>query len=238
MPNNYFQFKRFRVHQDRAAMKVGTDGVLLGAWARLSGTERHVLDVGTGTGLIALMAAQRAPSAQIDAVEIDKAAARQALENTQASPWPERLHVFEMSIQEFVRQASVRYDHIVSNPPFFTKSLKAPDPARSAARHTDTLSFAELAAAAKALLAPEGRFSVVYPTEEATGFEKTAAANGLYCNRRMWIRSTPDGTPKRVLMEFSRQDASVPDGELAIELARHQYSDEYRELTKDFYLHF
>ena len=238
MSNNHFEFKQFKVHQDGAAMKVGTDGVLLGAWAYLDGKENHILDIGTGTGLLALMAAQRSPATRIDAVEIDQTAARQAMENAEASPWFERIRIHHMSIQDFVRQAPIRYDHIVSNPPFFVRSLKAPNPSRSAARHTDTLAFEDLISAANTLLAPEGRFSVIYPTEEAAVFEALASENGLYCNRRTKVKGTPESAFKRILMEFSHKVTTIRENELIIELARHRYSPEYIALTRDFYLKF
>jgi len=238
MPNNYFEFKQFRIYQDGAAMKVGTDGVLLGAWMQLDGTEQHILDIGTGTGLLALMMAQRSRATAIDAVEIDEAAVRQAKSNAATSPWTERIHIHHIPIQDFVRQATARYDHIVSNPPFFVRSLKAPDAARSAARHTDTLAFEDLISAANTLMTPRGRFSVIYPTEEAAVFETLAAENGLYCKRRTKVKGTSESAIKRILMEFSQSKTAIRENELVIELARHQYSPEYITLTRDFYLKF
>lgn len=238
MSNDYFAFKQFKIRQDGAAMKVGTDGVLLGAWTALDGTEKRVLDIGTGTGLIALMAAQRCPGARIDAVEIDESAARQAEENAQTSPWPERIHIHNGSIQDFARSATERYDHILSNPPFFVDSLKAPDALRSAARHTDSLPFDDLVAAVDALLAPQGRFSVIYPADQAAAFETAANRNGLHCRRRTRVRGTPEAVFKRTLMEFSRERAAVHEEELTIESARHEYTPEYIARTKGFYLKF
>ena len=238
MANDYFEFKQFRICQDGAAMKVGTDGVLLGAWAGLDGHEKHILDVGTGTGLIALMAAQLTQEAIIDAVEIDAGAARQATENGKASPWPDRIRVHHTTIQEFSRRATLRYDHILSNPPFFVRSLKAPDASRTTARHADTLSFIDLACAAHQLLAPQGRLSVIYPTGEAAAFETAAREKGLFCTRKTTVRGTPDGVPKRVLMEFTKQEGVCRKETLTIELDRHRYTDEYIALTRDFYLKF
>lgn len=238
MANNYFQFKQFRVCQDGAAMKVGTDGVLLGAWTRLDGAVRRILDIGTGTGLLALMVAQRTPDAAVDAVEIDQAAARQAQENALASPWPERIQIYQAAVQDFAGQAAEKYDCIISNPPFFVESLKAPDVSRSAARHTDTLSFSELTAAVDALLAPQGRFSVIYPVDEGAHFESEARRKGLYCNRKTLVRGRPDTPFKRALMEFSRTELPVTESELTIESARHEYTPEYIALTRDFYLKF
>jgi tRNA1Val (adenine37-N6)-methyltransferase len=238
MSNNYFIFKQFRINQQDAAMKVGTDGVLLGAWAELDGTERRMLDIGTGTGVIALMAAQRAPQARIDAVEIDENAARQARQNAEASPWADRLQVYNASVQNFARDAAERYDLILSNPPFFVDSLKAPDAARSAARHTDTLSFDDLAAAADRLLTPAGRFAAIYPTEEAAVFQRVAGGYGLFPCRRLQVKSTPQGAFKRTLTEFSRRETAIAEEELTIETAPLRYTAEYIALTRDFYLKF
>jgi tRNA1Val (adenine37-N6)-methyltransferase len=238
MPNNHFEFKRFRVEQGGAAMKVGTDGVLLGAWARLEGAERRILDIGTGTGLIALMAAQRCPRAHIDAPEIDRNAARQARENAANSPWPGRISVHHVSVREFAPDGGP-YDHILCNPPFFAGSLKAPDAARSTARHNDTLPFDDLAAVVARLLAPGGRFSVIYPADEAVVFQESASRCGLYPVRRLRVRSTPGGVFFRTLTEYSRRPpAVVEEEELTIETAPLRHTAEYIALTRDFYLKF
>lgn len=218
-------------------MKVGTDGVLLGAWASLEGGGR-VLDVGTGTGVIALMAAQRSPKARIDAVELDEQAARQALENAANSPWAGQIRVHHTTIQDFARENPVRYEHILCNPPFFVRSLKAPDAARAAARHSDVLPFDELAAAVERLLAENGIFSVVYPATEAADFQRIMLARNLYATRRMQVRGTPRGPVKRVLLEFSRRPSPVVEEELTIERAPKEFTEEYRRLTADFYLKF
>ncbi len=245
--NDHFDFKRFRVGQAGAAMKVGTDGVLLGAWADLESeagrarkqqktrSVRSVLDIGTGTGVIALMAAQRCETAIVDAVEIDPAAARQAQENARNSPWADRIHVHHVAVQDF---EGGPYDRILSNPPFFVDSLKAPNASRTVARHADALSFADLAAAVDRLLAPDGTFSVVYPMDEAIEFQCIAAKYHLFLNRRLRVRGTPKGAFKRALMEFSRRESPLADGELTIENASLAYTEEYIRLTRDFYLKF
>ena len=238
MPNPYFQFKQFHIDQSGAAMKVGTDGVLLGAWAKMDGSERRILDIGTGTGLIALMAAQRCLSAGIDAVEIDETAACQAKENIKRSPWPHRIEVYPVPVQDFIREDTMPYDHILANPPFFVDSLKAPDDLRTAARHADTLTFEDLVSSVSSMLAPAGLFSVIYPVVEAGLFQEVAEKKGLFCTRKTRVRGAPGKPFKRILMEFSRQEKPEPDNELTIELTRHRYSPEYRELTKDFYLRF
>lgn len=238
LPNPFFDFKKFRIEQSGAAMKVGTDGVLIGAWAALRGTERRILDIGTGTGLVALMAAQRCPAARLDAVEIDADAAATARDNATRSPWGERVAVFHSAIQDFAPRPEALYDAVLSNPPFFVDSLKAPAAARSTARHNDTLSFDALAAAAARLLAPEGFLAVVYPTAEAVAFEAAAARVGLHPRRRLRVRGTPTGAFKRTLTEYVRHPTATVEEELTIQHAPGQYTDEYRRLTRDFYLYF
>lgn len=230
-----FRFKQFTVHQQRSAMKVGTDGVLVGAWATVRATDRAVLDIGTGTGLLALMLAQRNPEAQVVAVEIDAESAAQARENVAGSLWRDRIRVEECAVQEF--SAEQKFDLIVSNPPYFVDSLKCPDGSRNMARHTDTLSFAELMQAAERLLAPEGRFAVIVPSEAAL---TVIAAGNLHLVRRCDVRTKPSGTPKRVMLEFSprfegaaqREELTIGDG------TNGGYSPEYVALTRDFYLKF
>jgi len=235
-PNSFFDFKKFRIEQSGAAMKVGTDGVLLGAWAALRGTERRVLDIGAGTGLLALMAAQRCPAARIDAIEIDADAAATARDNAAHAPWGERVTVYHAAIQDFTPRAEALYDAVLSNPPFFVDSLKAPTAARSAARHNDTLSFDDLAAAAARLLAPEGFLAVVYPVAEAATFEAAATRVGLYPRRRLLVRGTTAGAFKRTLTEYVRCPAILAEETLSIQHAPGSYTDEYRRLTRDFYL--
>ncbi|MBO5875596.1 MAG: methyltransferase [Alistipes sp.] len=235
MLNYMFRFKQFTVHQQRSAMKVGTDGVLIGAWASVRGTDRAVLDIGTGTGLIALMIAQRNPKAEIVAVEIDAESAEQARENVAASPWSNRIRVEECAVQEFV--AEQKFDLFVSNPPYFVDSFKCSDESRNTARHTDTLSFVELMRSAERLLAPDGRFAVIVPSEAALS---VIAAGRLHLVRRCDVRSKPKGSPKRVMLEFSprfegaavREEMTIGDG------SNGGYSPEYIALTRDFYLKF
>lgn len=220
-------------------MKVGTDGVLLGAWAGLCGETGRVLDVGTGTGLIALMAAQRAPEARIDAVEIDEGAVSQARRNVSDSPWPGRIHVYLSSVQDFAAENREKYDHILSNPPFFSNALKAPDLRRAMARHCHTLPFPDLVGAVVKLLDDDGTFSVILPAEEGEVFRDVARNHGLYGKRRLAVRSVPDGPVKRVLMDFSFRMTEIAEEVLVIESeGRHGYSEKYRELTRDFYLKF
>ena len=218
-------------------MKVGTDGVLLGAWAGVRPSDRRMLDIGTGTGLIALMLAQRAPEASVTGVDIDDVA--QARENADASPWGDRVVFERCPVQEF--RAPEPFDLIVSNPPFFVDSLTCPDEGRTAARHAVHLPFDELRDAVLRLMAPAGRFAVVLPTAEAERFLAVCAGR-LALTRRTDVRTTPRHPAKRVLMEFSRAGAAdaVPEiSELTVGTGEHEcYTPEYRALTRDFYLKF
>lgn len=227
-----FRFKKFTIANDRAAMKVGTDGVLLGAWASLD-NPRTILDIGTGTGIIALMLAQRSEGkARITAIDIDPLAIEEAMDNFQNSPWRETFGASRISLQEFAGRAEndSRFDLLVSNPPYFTGSLKAPDERRTAARHTDTLGFAQMISGALQLLAPQGILAVIYPPEEGMEFVAEAESAGLHL-RRICKVSTAAGKPeKRLLMEFSRE-ANAPEFETLV-----LDSPEYRELTSEFYL--
>ena len=232
-----FRFKQFTIHQDRTPMKVGTDGVLLGAWVGVKPTDRHILDVGTGTGLIALMLAQRTSLARIVGVDIDSV--EQATENAAESPWGDRLCFLKTPIQDY--QASELFDLVVSNPPYFLDSLQCEDKARTTARHAVSLSFAQLGEAALRLLRPQGRLAVVLPVDEGRRF---VAENRLRFDlvRRCAVRTTPRRAPKRVLMELVRHEVDCPtveESELIIGTGQHEeYTPQYRSLTGDFYLKF
>jgi len=232
---NSFQFKQFSITQQHTAMKVGTDGVLLGAWS--DALEGNVLDIGTGTGLIALMLAQRSKTALIDAIELDKVASEQAQENFKSSKWNNRLTVIHSTIQSY--QPNKKYDLIISNPPYFINSTKAPNNIRNAARHTDQLSFNDLIYSVKRLLADTGVFSLVLPVEEATLFINSAEKENLFLNRKCLVKPNPTKPVKRILMEFSFIKKDIVLEELTIETKkRHEYTEEYISLTKDFYLKF
>ena len=217
-------------------MKVGTDGVLLGAWTPLRGDERSALDIGTGTGLIALMLAQRAPQLTVTGIDIDPAAAGEAAGNFRESPWSDRLSAEAVSLRDYVPERS--FDLIVSNPPFFKASLKSPDERRRTARHDDTLPPADLIGAALRLLSPNGRLAVIYPPEEARAFVLEAEAAGLFLSRLTRVISVAGGAPRRHLMEFSRR-AEMP---VFDEIVLHDTADTtlrseaYRRLTESFYL--
>ena len=235
MANPYFSFKQFTVYQDRCAMKVGVDGVLLGVWTNVENTNQ-ILDIGTGTGLIALMIAQRSNS-MIDTVEIDSNAVEQALENIKLSPWSDRIKVIEISLQDFAQTTNERYDLIVSNPPYFVNSLKTPSVERTLARHADALTHEDLIINALILLKPTGRLSIILPVKEALLCQDFALSKGLYCTRQVNVIPKPNALVKRILLEFSLQHNEKAASELVIEgEQRHQYSEEFSLLAKDFYL--
>ena len=234
-----FTFKQFAICQDRCAMKVGTDGVLLGAWARVEHC-RHILDMGTGTGLVALMTAQRS-SADVVAIDLDADAVAQAVENVESSPRSNRIQVLEADARELANSTqllagSQLFDAILCNPPFFENSLKCPDSARTMARHTDTLSFDELARSASHLLAPDGELSVVIPYDRARDMTISAACCGLFVARQTIVFTVEGGKPKRVLMAFNREGTAHSIERLYIQNASRCYTQEYIHLVEDFYL--
>ena len=232
-----FTFKQFEIHQDRCAMKVGTDGVLLGAWARVEHCKR-ILDVGTGTGLVALMAAQRS-SAEVVGIDLDADAVAQASENAQASPWSDRVRMENVDVKCFAGRADDScqfFDAILCNPPYFENSLKCPDAARTMARHTDTLTFDELAQSAARLLTPEGELSVVIPYDRATDMTISAACYGLFATRQTMVCPMQGGRPKRILMAFSKQGEAHTPTTLCIRDEQRNYTPEYVALVEDFYL--
>ncbi len=234
-----FQFKKFSVEQDRTPMKVGTDGVLLGAWVAVDGSQRRILDIGTGTGLIALMLAQRSDSkCRIDCVEIDSESAAQARENVARSEWGDRVTVYNSDIKSF--EAEHKYDLIVSNPPYFVGSLHSPDVARSVARHTIDLSFRDLALSVVRLLNGGGRFALILPVEESKLFDAEALGR-LGLVRRCEVLSREGGAAKRIMSEYRL------GGEVGCEQIERlairggspaDYTAEYRALTREFYLKF
>ena len=232
--NSWFQFKQFRIEQARAPMKVGTDGVLLGAWTNTEGAN-HILDVGTGTGLVALMLAQRS-TACIDTVELHKAAADDARENFANSPWNDRLTLYCDDFRLFQEYCNSRYDLIVSNPPFFVNSLKSADPDLAIARHTDTLSFEELIHGSKRLLKENGRLAVIIPSASFDEFRESARLSGFYLHKLVSVIPKTGKPTKRVLLEFSLLPGYPETSELVIHKNLHGYTDEFIELTRDFYL--
>ncbi|MXN92064.1 methyltransferase [Flavobacterium sp. Sd200] len=232
-----FQFKQFTIQQDKTAMKVGTDGVLLGAWAPIKHNPYSILDIGAGTGLIALMLAQRSHAEQIDAMEIDDDAYEQAVENFENSPWGDRLFCYHAGLDEFMEEPEDEYDLIVSNPPFYTEDYTSGDPQRDAARFAHSLPFEDLAEATGILLSENGIFATILPYKEEAHFIALMREEGLYPFKITHVKGTPTTDVKRSLMAFDRNETNVAEvDELIIETSRHQYTPDYIELTKDFYL--
>ena len=256
MATPYFQFQQFTVHQDRCAMKVGTDGVLLGAWANGG---RKILDVGTGTGLIALMMAQRFTGSLVEAIDIDAAACKQAAENFMASPFNQRLKVSNVSLQSFtisrnssdivvnnhpsqlstlgtneeINDESVFFDSIVCNPPFFVNALKTPNAKRSIARHTEMLSHEELMTCVAQLLTSDGEFSAIIPFDVRAHFDSCAAIAGLFPSRVCGFKTSERKSVKRFLLTYKKEPVRIKQDTQML-----MNSDEYHTLLRDFYLHF
>lgn len=232
-----FKFKQFSIQQDRCAMKVGTDGVLLGAWTPIHHNPFSVLDIGAGTGIIALMLAQRTSAEQIDALEIDEDAYEQAVENFENSPWGDRLFCFHAGLDEFIEEPEDEYDLIVSNPPFYAEDYKTENDQRDLARFQDAMPFEELVEAAGLLLSENGIFAVILPFKEEENFIALAREAELYPIKITRVKGTPATEIKRSLLAFSRNENSkIEIDELIIETSRHIYTPEYISLTKDFYL--
>jgi tRNA1Val (adenine37-N6)-methyltransferase len=229
-----FQFKKFRVAHDRSTHKIGTDGVLLGAWVNTQDAHT-ILDIGTGTGVIALMLAQRTPErTRVDAVEMEKEDAAQAMENVVQSPWPQKINVFHSSIQKFT--PAHLYDLIVSNPPYFINSWLPPDDKRSHARHTIELSFEELLQFASRWLKEDGRLSVILPYQEGLQFIDLAGNYDLRTGRELLFRSRHSKPVERILIELSKQAIKTIPEELVLYRDGEEWSEEYKKLTRDFYL--
>lgn len=233
-----FTFKQFHIDHSRCAMKVGTDGTLLGAWATLPPHAKKILDIGTGSGLIAIMAAQRHPTAKITAIDIDKDCVMQATENAVASPWAERIEVIETPLQEYSPEE--KFDVIISNPPYFADSMHSPDKQRTTARHTASLSFKELTEGVLRLLAEDGLFAVILPTTESE-LLLSASRGRLFTWRRCEVWSTPESGARRIMLELKREppkDLAKKEKIIIEQGGRHVYSEEYKALTADFYLNF
>lgn len=241
MSTKPFKFKQFTVAQDNCAMKIGTDGVLLGAWVAPQLEPEQVLDIGTGTGIIALQLAQRFATSDIEAIEIDEKAFEQCTHNFENSPWADRLFCYHASIQDFTTEILEDeeiggYDLIISNPPFYTDEYKTNDSARNEARFTDTLPFQHLATCASHLLNEEGIFAIILPKKEENTFLQLAQIEGLYPQRLCYVKGTPESEVKRVLIQFSFKKQEIVEETLIIETTRHNYTPEYTALVKEFYL--
>lgn len=232
-----FNFKQFTVQQDRSAMKIGTDGVLLGAWCPIDNNPFSVLDIGAGTGILSLMLAQRSNAEQIDAIEIDEEAYEQCVENFENSPWSDRLFCFHAGLDEFVEEPEDEYDLIISNPPFYSEDYKSSDSQRDLARFQDALPFEDLIEAADLLLSENGIFAVIIPYKEEERFIDLCAEAELFPVKITRVKGSNKTPIIRSLLAFKRYELSVlTTDELIIEINRHEYTDEYINLTKDFYL--
>ena len=236
MPKPFFKLKQFTIQQDRCPMKVSTDGMLFGAWVNYSGVT-HILDIGTGTGLLALIAAQRNQEAHVDAIEIDTEAASQAIENIAESPWPERVSVHATDIRQYDPER--RYDLIICNPPYYANYLASPDPRNRIAKHSDELHFPDLFLSVNRLLSPTGRFNVIIPINREKDLLAEANKHRLKPTRRCVVIYNPNKLPKRLLFEFDRLSKELIEETLVIEATGpFDYSPHYRKLVSDLMVGF
>ena len=245
-----FNFKKFSVVNERSAMKVNTDGVLLGAAMTIGPDDRHLLDIGTGTGTIALMAAQRMSEVEsdkgseltIDAIDIDLASAEEAAQNFRNSPWAASLRAHHASLDDFAsalcdRSDKVLYDLIFSNPPYFDNALQAPQERRNAARHTSGgLSYRDIMEFAAEHLAPDGRVALVLPADTESDLTRYARMNSFHLLRITRVRTVPRKAPSRIIAEFSRLRTAAPEEILLTIQSEGKYTQEYLSLTKEFYM--
>jgi tRNA1Val (adenine37-N6)-methyltransferase len=238
MPNDTFEFKKFKIKQDRCAMRVSTDAVLLGAWVSPNGSKR-ILDIGTGSGVIAMMLAQKS-KAEITAIDIDKESTEQAKSNVDESIFKDQIRVVHSSFQDMAKNDQTKFNLIVTNPPYFIDSLKNPNDIKASARHTHSLSFEDLIAGVKKMLDEKGKLCLILPTKEAQLFRELAESKGLYLSKLLRIRTRREkDSEKRHLMQFEFKESEFSESTLVIEADSHRnYTDEYKELTKDYYIHF
>lgn len=230
-----FHFKEFSVSQDKTAMKIGTDGVLLGAWAKVN-QAFSILDIGTGTGVIALMMAQKSNAEIIDAIELDDSAYEQAVDNFENSDWGDRLFCYHASLLEFAEEIEDKYEVIVSNPPFYTDAYKTDNEERNKARFEDSLPFEHLIHGVTSLLEENGNFYVIIPYKEESNFISLAKKHGLFLQNCCRVKGNENAEFKRSLLQFSFKDSTANFETLTIEIERHKYTQEYINLVKDFYL--
>ncbi len=238
MASPKFEFKQFTVWHHACAMKVGTDSVVLGASVELVGQEKRALDIGTGSGILALMLAQRFAKLNIDAIEIDQAASQQASENFAISPWSTRLKVTKTSLQNFIKQEHIPFDCIVSNPPYFVakSNFTIEDDSRSKARHDGDLSFQDLAMCVSKLLAAEGKFWLILPLTEAEKFKEQALLNHLHLSKEIQVYPKPGKPIKRLIQVYQKQPSALVRTELFLQNEEGKPSKEYIALSKEFYL--
>lgn len=232
-----FKLKQFTIEQDCCAMKIGTDGILLGAWVELK-DPYSILDIGAGTGIIGLMMAQRSNAGLIDAIEIDDDAYEQCVDNFENSTWGDRLFCYHASLDEFAEemQDEEKYDLIISNPPFYAENYKTENESRNLARFSDSLPFEDLLEYAASLLSKVGEFAVIIPFSEEEKFLSLAKVVGLFPDRITRVRGTENASIKRSLIQLSFSAKELKEDKLVIEISRHEYTSKYTELVKDFYL--
>ena len=231
-----FEFKQFSIQQDQCAMKIGTDGILLGAWTSLDKNPESILDIGAGTGILSLQLAQRCQAETLEAIEINEDAFEQCVVNFENSPWGDRLFCFHASAQEFAAEMEEEYDLIISNPPFYSDEYKSNNNKRNTARFTDTLPFRDLAIFAYQFLSEKGIFALILPRKEEENFIALALEVGLFPKRICRVKGNPTSEVKRSLMEFTFEKSEIIQEELTVEISRHVYTEAYKNLVKDFYL--
>lgn len=238
--SSLFKFKNFEVRQDKCAMKIGTDAVLLGAWCSLNMAAKSILDIGSGTGVIALQLAQRSKADLIDAVELDENAFEQCVENFEMSDWSDRLFCYHSSFEDFaleMHKEKMMYDLIVSNPPFYTDDFESKNSARNNARFTSSLEFENLIFGVEKILSVNGFFSVIIPFKEEANFIKLCNHKELFLHKRCRVKGNLNSAIKRSLLEFTKvSNTTIQEEEIVIEIERHIYTREYIRLVKDFYL--
>ena len=232
-----FRFKRFELHHEKCAMKIGTDGILLGAWAPVADAST-ALDIGTGCGLIAVMLSQRNPGLEIDALEIDRNSWEEARENMERLSWDAHLQVHHISLQEYAQASHKKYDLIVSNPPFFSGGNFSADQDRASVRHTVKLAHGDLLAGARKLLAEDGKFCLILPYIEGSRFVELAERYRLFCTHITELKTRPQKPVERLLLKFEKQRSKIEREELFLYPAEgDEWSEEYRSLGRDFYIH-
>jgi tRNA1Val (adenine37-N6)-methyltransferase len=233
-----FHFKHFSVEQDRCAMKIGTDGVLLGAWASLQHQPYSVLDIGAGTGVISLMIAQRSYAELIDALEIDENAYEQCVQNFENSDWGDRLFCYHACLGEFAEEmeGEDKYDLIISNPPFYDENHLSPEAKRNLARFTEALPFHDLINCSARLLSDNGKFCTIIPYKNQEEFIAMALKEGLYVQKITKVQGNSNSPIKRCLLQFGFQQSKLERSHLIIENERHIYTEEYKCLVEGFYL--
>lgn len=236
MKNNIFQFKQFRINQSKSAMKIGTDGVLLGAWTPITKNPLKVLDVGSGTGLIALMLAQRLPEAKVVGVEIDENAAFEAADNFKNSPWSSRLKLVHDQFQFFAQKSEQTFDLIASNPPFFKTPIEQSKSSRTAARNNYYLPYEDLFAGVKKLLSDQGEFTLICPFEYRNNLIELGLSNALHLSQELCVKGSQTSSFKRILMCFSKVKTNLKTQELVLEKKRHERTEAYQNLVSDYYL--